>query len=370
MGKVMYSAFGLAMLVPVSAGVFIVILAAGAAAVVLSPFAFFLGGLPQSIPTGLTGPPAQYWATYVAAQNQYHIPVAALLALSEMTSKFNPQYVGPDGNQGIIAMPPALFASTAAAYKLSLASPCLPTRTTSCSATTKPIDDPAVEIPVAAAALSYMKFTVASKTGYIPDNVNGAIQPFVCGAKATTCQLDSKSGVFLEDMNLIYTWLETPAGTPKFGMSGPWNQRQIGTFPLPGAMRSDPFPWGQCTWWAYYNDPVPGVRGNADQWVAEAAHAGVTIIPVSAGPAPGDVVVFGPGGGYSATYGHVAVVVKVFRRAAGALTGYEVSQANVPEGATYGTYADIPWPDSHVMAFLPPAAQWTNPLSSFQTSGD
>jgi hypothetical protein len=369
--KLLLPALGVAALIPVVAIVVIVVLVGGAVAVALTPFTFFFGMMPQSAPAGLTGPPAIYWSAYVAAQSEYHIPMAGLLALSDMTSGFDPTYSSPDGNAGIIAMPPSLFATTATAHAIN-GNPCLPQANSTNNACTSTVrqemDAPTEEIPVAAAALADLKFTVPSGKNYLPGDVDTAIKPFVCG-QAAVCDLSTETGALLQDMSEIYQWLQTPSTTPTFRSSGSWNQVQVGTFPLPASTLGDPFPWGQCTWWAYYNDRVPGVFGNADEWPAEAAKTGVTVIPASYGPAPGDVVVLGPGGGYSPVAGHVAEVVAVYRNAAGQIDGYEVSQANVPTGADHGSYADILWPDPNVMDFLPSTGQWFYPLSSFQQTG-
>ncbi len=80
----------------------------------------------------------------------------------------------------------------------------------------------------------------------------------------------------------------------------------------------DPFPFGQCTWWAAYNYPVTW-GGNATDWYGNARAQGV---PTSSSPSVGAIVVWGAGGGYS-VYGHVAIVIAV-----GAQGSFEVSEMN------------------------------------------
>ncbi|MHB1525064.1 MAG: CHAP domain-containing protein [Candidatus Dormibacteria bacterium] len=368
---------GLAALgIPAAGFAMLIVIAAGAAAAVVAPFSLFFGLLPQSVPNGVEGPPAAYWSTFEAAQASYRVPMAALLSLGAMTSQFQANYAGPDGNQGIIAMPPSLFLATAAKYSIPLDPGCSTPaeKVNKCIPETTAVEmaDPTVEIPVAAAALESLHFVVTNGQQILPGNVQTAITPFVCGNTAP-CVVAPYADQLMSDMLRFYKWLTSPTGTFHF-VVGPttgfvWNQTPAGQFPLPAPTSSDPFPWAQCTWWAYYNDPVPGVFGNADQWAGEAARAHVTVIPPAYGPEAGEVVVYGPGGGYSASYGHVAVVTHVVRSSTGAITGYSVSEADVPIGANYGVNADIPWPDPHVMAFLPPGGQWSNPLSSFQQQG-
>jgi hypothetical protein len=351
----------------------------GVVASVVMPFSMFAGLLPQSVPPdGLIGPPAPYWSTFQAAQAQYHVPVAGLMALAQLTSQYRPDFTAADGNAGLIAMPPSLFAATAARHHISLDPGC-PTaapaeKTAQCTreTTAQEMANPQVEILVAAAALSDAGFAVVAGNSLLPGKVTTAIAPFLCGTDPS-CDTTAYGTQVLSTMGEYYNWLEAaPARSGAFRIlphGGAWNQLQAGTFPLPGATGSDPFPYAQCTWWAYYQDPVPGVHGNAYLWAAEAAAAGVTVIPASYGPLVGEVVVFARGGGYSSRYGHVAYVAAVRTSAAGAILEYEVSQANVPEGAAYGTYADIPWPDPHVLAFLPPTGEWDYPLSYFTQTG-
>lgn len=70
---------------------------------------------------------------------------------------------------------------------------------------------------------------------------------------------------------------------------------------------------GQCTYWAEMNWIPPNgaharLIGNADQLVASAESQGIQ--PVNT-PAPGELVVWGPGSIYDPYVGHVAVVVGV-----------------------------------------------------------
>lgn len=373
--------------VPAAVGGLLLIGVIGAVvAVVVLPFSMFLGLLPQSIPPhGLLGPPAPYWSALQAAQAQYHVPVIGLMALAQMTSHYQPGYTAPDGNAGIIAMPPSLFVSTAARHSISLQPACVSAaeKVNKClpETTAQEMAQPNVEILVAAAALSDSHFATMSGSMLVPGKVSTAIAPFMCGTDPT-CDTTAFTQQLFQTMAVYYHWLSTsspgsgPAGGGFFSVTpngDAWNQTFVRAFPLPASTSSDPFPYAQCTWWAYYNDPVAGVSGNAYEWPAEAAAAGDTVIPASYGPMTGEVVVFAPGGGYSRRYGHVAYVVAVHTNAAGAINGYEVSEANVGIGGadvnTQGVLADIPWPDPHVLAFLPPTGQWRSPLSSFQQKG-
>lgn len=66
---------------------------------------------------------------------------------------------------------------------------------------------------------------------------------------------------------------------------------------------------GQCTYYVARSlGYIPGNLGNADQWASKAAEHGMQ---VGQTPKVGDAVVYGGGGGYSAQYGHVAVVTGV-----------------------------------------------------------
>lgn len=70
---------------------------------------------------------------------------------------------------------------------------------------------------------------------------------------------------------------------------------------------------GQCTYWAELNWIPPNganarLIGNADQLVASAESQGIQPVNI---PAPGELVVWGPGSIYDPYVGHVAVVVGV-----------------------------------------------------------
>jgi surface antigen len=86
----------------------------------------------------------------------------------------------------------------------------------------------------------------------------------------------------------------------------------------------DPFPWGQCTYWAASMRPdiVGRVWGNARDWAAEARWSG---LPVGYTPNPGAVAVFQPWTYFSDWYGHVAYVTRVGKNG-----WFEVSEMNFP----------------------------------------
>jgi len=114
---------------------------------------------------------------------------------------------------------------------------------------------------------------------------------------------------------------------------------------LPGVAAGgypDPFPPGQCTFWAALNHRVTW-SGNAGEWLANAAMQGV---PTSALPSVGAIAVWPPGGGYDPRYGHVAVVTAV------APTSYTVSEMNYLSAGVVDART-IPWPDAAVMGFIP-----------------
>lgn len=125
-----------------------------------------------------------------------------------------------------------------------------------------------------------------------------------------------------------------------------------GTPTLAGTV--NPFPWGQCTWWAYHNNPVPGVAGDAWQWVDTADPKVIRISPESLPPVWG-LVVYRAGLPYGPP-GHVALVEAVHYGPGGGVVGYQVSEANMRPGRL--ALRDVPWPDPNVVAFLPPAGQW------------
>jgi len=101
------------------------------------------------------------------------------------------------------------------------------------------------------------------------------------------------------------------------------------------------FPFGQCTWWAAHNRLVTW-NGNARDWLANAQARGVATTGL---PSVGAIVVYRPGGTYSA-YGHVAIVVAV------APTSYIVSEMNAPQWGK-GTTRQIRWPDPEAAGFIP-----------------
>ncbi len=103
----------------------------------------------------------------------------------------------------------------------------------------------------------------------------------------------------------------------------------------------DPFPFGQCTWWASYNRRVTW-NGNAAEWLANANAIGVA---TSDAPSVGAIVVYRPGGSYS-PYGHVALVIDV------GATSYTVSEMNAPRWGVVSTRV-IAWPDAEVQGFIP-----------------
>ena len=86
----------------------------------------------------------------------------------------------------------------------------------------------------------------------------------------------------------------------------------------------NPFPYGQCTYWAAQMRPdlIGSVWGNAWHWVYEARWSGWTI---GYQPERGAVVVFQPGSGGSGWLGHVAYVTAV-----GNNGWFQVSEMNFP----------------------------------------
>jgi len=103
----------------------------------------------------------------------------------------------------------------------------------------------------------------------------------------------------------------------------------------------DAFPYGECTWWAAYNHPVTW-SGDARDWLANAAADGVA---TSATPSVGAIVVYVPGGAYSAL-GHVAIVTAV------TASSYRVSEMHAP---ALGVVSErtIAWPDPGAAGFIP-----------------
>ena len=110
---------------------------------------------------------------------------------------------------------------------------------------------------------------------------------------------------------------------------------------VPAGGYPDAFPYGQCTWWAAYNQPVTW-GGDARDWFANASDAGVA---TSALPSVGAIVAYRPGGLYS-ELGHVAIVVAVREGS------YRVSEMHAPEWGVVSE-REIAWPDPHVLGFIP-----------------
>lgn len=98
------------------------------------------------------------------------------------------------------------------------------------------------------------------------------------------------------------------------------------------------FPYGQCTWWVALNHPVSWT-GDAWQWLQNS--------PASqhrTSPAPGEIVVYGPGNGYSA-FGHVGLILSMQQG------GYVVSEMNFL-GVAVVDERQAPWPDPAVEGFI------------------
>jgi surface antigen/uncharacterized protein YraI len=95
---------------------------------------------------------------------------------------------------------------------------------------------------------------------------------------------------------------------------------------------SDPFPWGECTWWASLKRPdlYPTVHGNAGDWLAEAQSGG---IPTGSTPAVGAIAVFLPYVAGAGQYGHVAYVEAV--NGDGTITISEYNWAGYHVGPTF-----------------------------------
>lgn len=110
---------------------------------------------------------------------------------------------------------------------------------------------------------------------------------------------------------------------------------------VPAGGFADPFPFGQCTWWAAFNHRVTW-RGNARDWLAEARAQGVV---TSATPTVGAIAVYRPGGTNS-WLGHVAIVIAVTP------TSYTVSEMNAPFWGRVTTRR-IAWPDQQLGGFIP-----------------
>jgi LysM repeat protein len=107
------------------------------------------------------------------------------------------------------------------------------------------------------------------------------------------------------------TPLVIPGGRgPKLVEPAALRGRSLGNFgsyqalPIPwaGSTAGNPFPYGQCTWWAYHMKPVPW-SGNAIEWYAQAQRYGWL---VGRAARPGSIMVSA-----ESYYGHVAYVESV-----------------------------------------------------------
>jgi hypothetical protein len=140
-------------------------------------------------------------------------------------------------------------------------------------------------------------------------------------------------GHFLTDMLGART-ARAPQGQPLPGglaVVFPW---------VPAGGYADPFPWGQCTYWAAYNHLVSW-NGNATDWFANAAAQGARESPV---PVAGSIVVYGSGSAYS-VFGHVGLVVAV------GSGSFQVSEMNYIGVGRVDTRWNV-WPDSSVEGFI------------------
>jgi len=125
-------------------------------------------------------------------------------------------------------------------------------------------------------------------------------------------------------------------------MGSPRPLTQAPVFPwVPKGGYPDPFPPGQCTYWAAYNHLVTW-NGNAGDWLANAKAQGVA---TASTPSVGAIAVFRPGAGYS-ELGHVALVTAV-----GPHT-YSVGEMNYL-GLGQLDARTIGWPDPHLAGFIP-----------------
>lgn len=185
----------------------------------------------------------------------------------------------------------------------------------------------------------------------------GAIEPFRTWAHEPVLTAEERRAWAREtgnplSMAEIHDRAEVVMGTT--GVIG----GELGSLPPEGTLTvkgtPNPCPWGQCTWLAYHEDPVPGVSGDACDW-AETAARKVVRIPPDSLPPEGGLVVYRAGPPYGAA-GHVAVVVDVFYGPGGGVVGYRVFEANMRPGVA--VVRDIPFPDPNVVAFLPPPDQW------------
>lgn len=98
---------------------------------------------------------------------------------------------------------------------------------------------------------------------------------------------------------------------------------------------NNPYPTGQCTWWAWqaalYLQKY-GLMGNAMNWIIAAKELG---LPTGSTPVAGATMVLQPGVEGASSFGHVAHVTSVNGR------GFNVTQMDVPDGnpnMTVGSY--------------------------------
>lgn len=163
---------------------------------------------------------------------------------------------------------------------------------------------------------AYVDTVLAWAAWYVQSGLSGEPAAPCPGVGATDCGLGPVRGV------VVMSGLQ-----PAF----PW-------VPLGGY--ADPFPWGQCTYWAAFNRVVTW-HGDAWQWLANgAAHGEAT----SSGPAYGSIVVYRAGAGYS-VFGHVGLVVGVHG------SSFTVSEMNYL-GLGIVDLRESPWPDAAVEGFI------------------
>lgn len=103
----------------------------------------------------------------------------------------------------------------------------------------------------------------------------------------------------------------------------------------------DPFPYGECTWWAAYNHTVTW-GGDARDWLTNARAQGIITTDT---PSVGAIVAYRPAGAYS-ELGHVAIVTAVTPGS------YTVSEMHAPQWGVVSTRV-LPWPDHAVAGFIP-----------------
>lgn len=140
---------------------------------------------------------------------------------------------------------------------------------------------------------------------------------------------------------VITASIATGATTATVALSArPSDQSALFSWVPPGGF-PDPFPFGQCTWWAAFNRRVTW-GGDARDWARNARAQGAPTSPL---PSVGAIAVYRPGGAYS-DLGHVAVVVGM------TATSYTVSEMNAPNWGQVNART-IRWPDPDIEAFIP-----------------